>query len=443
MGVRGRVLTVTLVILMVTLALWSWLFLRLLDASLERTAVAHARSGVTLLAAQIARDPETALPASAEDPDEVWQVIDAAGAVKAASHSGATRPLTPLRPPAGHALTERVDELPGIDDDAFVIAVRGVVTPEGPMTVVVAQAMHVEELPLMLTILAVLSSGVVIVLLGAGLVRWAIGASLTPVERMRRQLAEMAGGEAAAVPTAGRVSVPTTGDELQRLGETMNELLDRLAASAQTQRRFVSDASHELRTPLAVLRSQVDLGGRPEDWAATRPVVDVEVGRLQRLVDDLLILSRADAGALTLRLRECDLDDLVISEVRRLQPTRVPVERVLTPVRVHADPDRLSQILANLITNAVRHAESRVRVSVHAHGVDVDNDGPVIAPEQRETVFERFVRLDQTRGRASGGTGLGLAIAAELALAQGGRLTCGEAPDGWCRFSLWLPDPPR
>jgi signal transduction histidine kinase len=169
-----------------------------------------------------------------------------------------------------------------------------------------------------------------------------------------------------------------------------------------------------------------------------------EILRLQGLVDDLLTLSKVDAGALPLRLRDCDLDDVVVSAVRRLRgDSDRTVEVTVEPVRAIADPDRLAQVMRNLLDNAARHARQSVVVRLTTSGaaavVTVDNDGPPVPADKRARVFERFVRLDDTRDRDSGGSGLGLAIVADLVHAHGGTVLAAETDEGWCRFEFTLP----
>ena len=337
MSVRSRVLTVSTVILLVTLTLWSLLMRGLLDSWMERVAGAHARADAQLLASELARNEAFDLPASDADPVTVWQILGPDGSVKATSLPSASEPISELRPAVDEVRTTRVEQLAG-DEDPFVVAATSVATSRGTVTVLVAQAMHLEELPVATTMLAVALSAAATLAIGAGLVRWSLNASLSPVERMRSQLAEIThpGG-------SGRVTVPKTEDELQHLGETLNELLDRLDTSWATQRDFVANAGHELRTPLAVIRSHVDLGTDNQTWQESRASIDSETQRLQLLVDDLLTLSRMDAGALRLRLTDCDLDDLVVREVRRLQPARVPIELSVSPVRLVAGPERVAQ----------------------------------------------------------------------------------------------------
>ncbi len=454
-GVRWRVLGVAVTILAVTLAVWTWLLLALFESTFVGAARQHATVQVQQVAAAVSQvDPERAVPVQDGDGggDVVVQVLDGEGGVVAASTREAlSQPVTGLAPAVGRTEVREVDRLPGIDEDGFVVAARGAVGDDGQrLTVVVASPVHIEEGVQARVFGWGALAAVAVLAVAAVLVRWAVGASLRPVERLRGQLAVIDGH------TIGdRVDVPGTGDELTRLAETMNQMLARLEGAYAAQSGFVSDASHELRSPLATLRTSVELAAADptgEVWRETQPVVTAELLRLQRLVDDLLTLSKYDAGAVPLRRRECDLDDLVVGAARTAAAeTGHHVDVAAEPVRVLADPDRLGQVLRNLLDNAVRHAAGRVRVGVAAAGEDavvtVDNDGPPVPESERERIFERFVRLDETRDRDTGGAGLGLAIAADIAHAHDGALRAGAAGDGWCRFELRLPlealDPPE
>jgi signal transduction histidine kinase len=242
-----------------------------------------------------------------------------------------------------------------------------------------------------------------------------------------------------------RVPEPPTGDEVARLARTLNEMLDRLGEADERQRRFVADASHELRTPLANIRTAMEVANRHPgraNWPAVAADVLVQDGRMERLVSDLLVLARSDAGHVTPRRKDCDLADIVRAELDRTLPPGVRLEAgALTPSMVSGDPDQLARIVANLVDNALRHAASRVAVSLTPAGrwveLTVRDDGPGIPPADRQRVFERFVRLDQhrsraegrsTEGRGAGGAGLGLAIVAELTAAHGGSVRIGGAP---------------
>jgi signal transduction histidine kinase len=240
---------------------------------------------------------------------------------------------------------------------------------------------------------------------------------------------------------------PPTGDEIAALATTMNGMLDRLEASDRAQRRFVADASHELRSPIATLTTTVEVAAADpsgQTWPEMAPVLRSQSRRMGRLVEDLLTLARIDDTGLRLRTADTDLDEVVREEITRMRPAlrhelRVQVE----PARIRGDAGRLQQVLRNLLSNAERHAESWIAVRLRTEGQEavltVDNDGAAIAPEDRERVFERFVRLDDSRARDTGGSGLGLAISRELVAAHGGTIRAGEDPGGNCRFVVRLP----
>ncbi|WP_255566474.1 cell wall metabolism sensor histidine kinase WalK [Iamia sp. SCSIO 61187] len=225
-------------------------------------------------------------------------------------------------------------------------------------------------------------------------------------------------------------------------------MLDRLQQAQRRQRRFVSDASHELRSPIATLRQHAEVASEhprriPGD--ALAQTVRTEALRLQRLVDDLLVLARADEHTVASRRRPVDLDDIVLDEVRHRQAT-TEVEIDATGVSagaVDGDPDALGRVVRNLFDNAIRHAARRMTVSLAERSgtvhLVVEDDGPGVPPEDRHRVFERFVRLDDARGRDHGGSGLGLAIVAELVTAHDGAVTIGDATLGGARVEVTLP----
>ena len=441
-GIRSRVLGVAVAILVVTLMIWAWVVILVFDGTLTRTARSHAEFQATQLADQLRSIPvDQVVPEGRGYGDLVVQVLSDDGTVVASSEP-LDEPITDLRPATGQMLGQSVDGLSGVDDDSFVIVARGTIgLDDESLIVAVANPVHVEEGTISRIVGVGVGAGVLVLAIMTVLINWAVGMALTPVERMRSQLASIDGR------TMGdRVAVPATGDELTDLGDTMNRLLERMEAAYAAQKSFVSDASHELRSPLATIRAAVDLANADPTgrvWRETRGTLRAEILRLQSLVDDLLTLSRVDAGALPLRRRDCDLDDLVVDAVRRLQgESELDVDVAVEPVQALADPDRLAQVMRNLLDNASRHATSRVKVTLARSDataiITVDNDGPPVPEEKRATVFERFVRLDETRDRDSGGSGLGLAIVADLVHAHSGTVLATES-DGWCRFEVTLP----
>jgi signal transduction histidine kinase len=279
----------------------------------------------------------------------------------------------------------------------------------------------------------------------AGVVWLAVGRALRPVEDIRARVDSISGSS-----LHQRVPEPDTPSEIGRLARTMNGMLGRLERSAEQQRRFVADASHELRSPLARMRAELEVDAAhpaSADPAATAASVLAETVGVQRLVDDLLLLARGDAGAPAALQREpVDLDDVVgtvAGNLRRAGERRIDTHDV-RPVQVSADRPQLERLVGNLLDNAVRHARDRIVVTLAPAGdgsaeLTVADDGPGIPPAERDRVFERFTRLDDARSAGSGGAGLGLAIARDIAERHGGTLTLEPADSAGARFVFRLP----
>jgi two-component system, OmpR family, sensor kinase len=242
-------------------------------------------------------------------------------------------------------------------------------------------------------------------------------------------------------------------EEVKVLADAFNRMLDRLTDAFGGQRAFVADASHELRTPLTVIRGQLEVlasqdAPSAEEVRRVERLVQAEIARISRLVDDLLLLARTEQNE-SLRVESIDLptyvrelwDGVSLLAHRRFELGPVPAGTL------RGDPDRLAQALRNLLTNAIDHTVPerglvRMRVQARAGGrvrFLVEDDGPGIPAEQRELVFHRFHRTDAARDRASGGTGLGLAIVRAIADAHGGGVSAGESPEAGARIELELP----
>jgi signal transduction histidine kinase len=350
------------------------------------------------------------------------QVLGPTGTVLAESNDISDRgPLTTLRPGDGHTRVTNTSLGPDADYRLLAMGVR--TADGGHVTVVVAQSLEPAEASRHDAIVLLGIGGPLLVLVVALVTWWVAGRSLRPVESMRRQVDAID-----ALTLSSRVPLPQAEDEVWKLGGTLNRMLDRLESAARAQRQFVSDASHELRSPLAVLRTNVEVAAaHPEgaDWEALAKVLLAETERVELLVADLLLLANADERGLQLRKGDVDLDDLLRSEADRLRGTTQLVVSLSAPaVRVQGDRERLARVLRNLVDNAARHASSAVGLvlsTVDGQAVlDVSDDGPGVPADQWERVFERFVRLDDSRSRQRGGTGLGLAIVRQLVHAHGG-----------------------
>jgi signal transduction histidine kinase len=296
----------------------------------------------------------------------------------------------------------------------------------------------------MATVLAV---AIPLLLLVVGLVTWrVVGRSLAPVEGIRREVDAISSTE-----LHRRVPDVPGGDEISRLATTMNSMLQRLEEGHQRERRLVSDASHELRSPIASIRQHAEVASSHPGTTTTTELATVvleEGARLQRIVEDLLLLSSLDEGSLHLRMAPTDLDDVVLEEATRLRATtdlRIWTHAV-SAGRVSGDRPKLERLVRNLTDNAARHASGLVVLSLRTSDdgalLAVEDDGHGVSTEDRERILERFVRLDEARDRDSGGSGLGLAIVRELAIAHGATLLVTEASIGGARFELRFPPMP-
>jgi signal transduction histidine kinase len=267
-----------------------------------------------------------------------------------------------------------------------------------------------------------------------------VGRVLRPVEAIRARVARIGASD-----LHQRVPDPGTGDEVGRLAGTMNAMLDRLQRSSDRQRRFVSDASHELRSPLASQRTQLEVAlTHPEraDWPSVASGALEEGGRMERLVDDLLALARADEGAVLAHTEELDLGEIMAAEAERVGGLAVDTSGV-RPTTVRGDPQSMRRAVRNLLDNARRHAAARIVLHVSLEGDQVlavvEDDGTGIPEAEREQVFERFARLEEGRDRDAGGTGLGLAVVREIVQAHGGTVVAEEGTAGGARLVVRLP----
>ena len=283
----------------------------------------------------------------------------------------------------------------------------------------------------------------------AGIAWRVIGWTLRPVEQLRAGAEEISRTRRISGPgERERLPVPSAADEIRALAITLNEMLDRLAETQERQRAFVADAAHELRSPLASIQAQLEVAQRLGEGGTLPADLMVDVKRLSGLVEDLLLLARADADTRPpARLAAVDARDLVAELTMTYRDARVPVTlHADEPVIIMCAAEELRRAVSNVLDNAVRHATTRVEVEVttsvdHDQAViSVSDDGPGIQPADRERVFERFTRLDDSRGRSSGGAGLGLAIARELVTRAGGTVALTAARPPWqTRAELRLP----
>jgi signal transduction histidine kinase len=284
------------------------------------------------------------------------------------------------------------------------------------------------------------------------LIGWFLAAkAMEPVDEMTRA----AHAIGVTSDLSARIPEPPQRDEIGRLALTFNEMLGRLQQAFATQRHFLADASHELRSPLTAIRANVETlrrGGQtdPGERDETLRIVEREVDRMGRLVDDLLSLARADAGQQEPVRVRLSLDSLLLEVYHQQRPLAGRVRLTLgefEPVEIDGEPDRLKQLLINLVDNALRHTPPGGAVTLDLlHGdraatIRVRDTGAGIPPEHLPHIYERFYRIDSARSRVAGGTGLGLAISREIVVAHGGTIDVESTVGQGTTFTVTLPAP--
>ena len=438
LGIRARAtiagVAVTALVLLVASAALVVGLRRALTDDVRDLAFARAEE----VAAEIDAGP-TDLQGTVEsaDDDLLVQVVHGGDVVAAPARLDGLPPLADLEP----GQSAEIDPPPGEDDPFLAVAVAA---PSSSGTTVLAARNLDSVLESTSAVQAMLLIGVPLLLLVLGLAIWVVvGRALRPVEAIRHEVDEISLGA-----LQRRVPHPGTNDEVGRLASTMNRMLDRLDRAAGRQRRFVADASHELRSPVASIRQQAEVALAHPDRTSVEELaagVRAENLRLERLVDDLLLLARPDEQPRQLARRSVDVDDLVLDEARSMRATgRLQVDTSgVSAGQVLGDATLLQRAIRNLASNAERHAAGTVAFTVAEQDgavvVQVDDDGAGVPPAERSRVFERFVRLDEARTRDAGGSGLGLAIVAEVVAAHGGSVVLGDSPLGGARATVRLP----
>lgn len=294
----------------------------------------------------------------------------------------------------------------------------------------------------------------IIVSIAAGLVVAAVGGwliagnILDPINRVTVTAQKIA----RARDLGRRIEVPATVDEVGRLAMTFNEMLARIEDLFRAQQRFVADVSHELRSPLTAVRGNLDLLKRGaaddvQERAAMIDAMDSETARMSRLVSDLLLLARQDAGVPIAR-QPIEMDTLLLEVYRQSQLTAKSVHLVLgaeDQAIIVGDRDRLKQVLLNLVDNAVKYTPQGGKVTLSLAKdetwvkITVQDTGIGIASENIPNLFDRFYRVDKSRSRDAGGTGLGLAIAKSVVDAHNGKITVESQVGKGSSFTVWLP----
>jgi two-component system, OmpR family, sensor kinase len=434
-----------MVLVLAGAALFVYLRLRAdLDDSVNSSL--HARADA-LAARQAGARPAGTRGAVLVDPEEnLAQVIASDGRLLSAAGGARRAALTPAevrRAARRSVLVER--RIPGIEATARVLA-RPAATRGGRVVVAVGQSLgdRNDALSGVVTSFAV-GGGVAVVL--ASIVGYGLAsAGLAPVEAMRRRAREVSlsrDGE--------QLPLPAARDEVRRLGETLNEMLERLRRSFEREQRFVADASHELRTPIAVVRTELEGALHAGDYGPEVREALVaaltECDRLSGLAEDLLVIARATEAGLPVRREPMRVRPLLEGVRQRFADRAEHQGRGIRidaadEERLDADPLRVRQALGNLVDNALRHGGGEIVIGARraAAGIELEvaDEGPGFAPGIAARAFERFARGDAARG--GGGSGLGLAIVRAIAEAHDGRAAI--VPGRGATVRLWLPDGP-
>jgi signal transduction histidine kinase len=444
-SVRGRITCTAAVVTAVALAVGGWLLVR----SVEEAQLSAAQEDLALLLDRIAeRLAVGAPPEESVRPGEL-----ATNVVEIAYADGSSVEVVPTSGGDEVGVVPGARRAPGAPaerPDAPVATRRVVDTPAGEVTVTATAPVDREVARSVQAVERALAVGLPLLVGLVTLVAWwTVGRALRPVERIRAE-ADVIG----AATLHRRVPEPGSGDEVHRLSRTMNAMLDRLEGAVMRQRQFVADASHELRNPVAAMRIDLEAAlceGDRADWPEVARTVLAAEARVEGLIGDLLVLAAEDEGAVPLPRADVDLLQLAVAEASRRGDHGIQVSSTTSTtdaaeaerVVVAGSRSQLERALANLVDNAERHAVGQVRVGVTARDgraeLWVDDDGPGVPPADRDRVFERFTRLDDSRARDRGGTGLGLAVVRSIVARHRGSAWVEDSPLGGARFVIALP----
>jgi two-component system, OmpR family, sensor kinase len=413
-----------------------------LDEAIHESLEAHAAE----VAASTARG-ERALAATAQD-ERFVQLLDLGGGVVDATPRVRERPLLRAdevaRVRTGAVVSSERREVPGLDGAARILA-RPIETPDGKLVVVVGASLEERDEALHGLLGELLVVGP-LALLVASLLGYALAkAALRPVEAMRAEAAAIS-----ATEPGRRLPIPSSHDEVSRLGDTLNDMLAGLESALERERRFVADASHELRTPLALLKAELELAlRRPRSAAELEQALRsaaVETDRLAQLAEDLLVLARSDQGRLPLRRDRVPVHDILSRIAARFRPRAETERRAIEldapeGLDVLADAVRLEQAVGNLVENGLRYGRGPICLNAVEHDGRIElhvlDEGAGFDPAFLPRAFERFSRTDEAR--AADGVGLGLAIAQVIASAHGGSAHAANRATGGA--DVWLSIP--
>jgi signal transduction histidine kinase len=443
MGISARSAAVSAIVVLFALAIAG----TGLDAILYRSLLAgvdDATAGrVRNIAVALQSDSPHGLDSALLTTDQrvvAIQLIAPDGKVVERSGSAPEMPLIPITEFDLNLRRGMSDD--AVPNDDMRVSGQKVNTASGEYTVLVGGRSEAVEATARTVAMLLACGAPIIIAVAAAASYWLVRRSLQSVDAIRSRVAEISTSD-----LAERVPVPTSRDAISALAVTMNEMLARIEAGHRAQQQFLGDASHELRSPLATIISGLEVAeAHPELLDAELAVNTLlpEAHRMRTLMEDLLLLARADERSLVLRKEQVPLGDLAEVEAARVRrEAGCTIHTDISPACLIGDPGAISRVIRNLVDNAVRHAKSRVDIHVGSRDgtaiLTVSDDGPGIAPAERARVFGRFVRLDSDRARSGGGTGLGLAIVAEVVAAHGGTVSIDDRPGGGTKLIVALP----
>jgi two-component system OmpR family sensor kinase len=399
--------------------------------------------GLQTRLAAMSGDPVAAVESAARSDESFAQFVDEGGTLL--TSAGLDERLLPV------SVTDGLAQIRFFDGDVRTVEeevpVRILAAPIGSAGVLVLGVDVEDQREAVARLTALLAIGGPVLLAAvAALGCLLAGAALKPVERLRAEAAALS-----SIEPSRRLPVPATGDELQRLAETLNAMLDRMHDALDRERRLVDEASHELRTPLGVLKAEVDLALKEprsrEELEAALGSISQETERIRRLTQDLLVLARFDRGRVPVHRADADVSGIVERVAgefaERARSEGVNLRTTGEGVRARVDADRVRQALENLVDNALRHAGSGGVVEVRADldrarlKIVVSDTGPGFPPELLHRAFEPFSRADDER--AVDGAGLGLAIVRAVAEAHGGSTTARNLDGGGAAVAIEVP----
>ena len=448
MSIRLRLTLLFAIASAVVLSLGAGLFVSVLSSSLLSSVDSQLATQASHASSYLKGSTSVPVTAGSNGPEYVVQVVDASGSVRGSSTDAPTSPIISAAQ-LDLARTQQVLVTHTRNDEHERVLAQPFRGHAG-WTVLVGASLETYDATMSKVTTGLVIGCSLFVILAAGGSYLLATAALRPVERLRTEVSDLA---VRSIP--GTLAVPRTHDEISALASTMNELLARVRTSLKREQSLVADASHELRTPLAVLRGELELAQRPgrsrEELVATVAVAAEEATRLTRIADDLLLLSRGDQGQLPILPVVVDVRDF-------LQDAKAHAEHRLTArgmtcevdaplnLRARIDPDRIRQVVDNLIDNSLRYCAAGSVIVLRAHEdhqdlwIEVADDGPGFEPSFLPHAFERFRRSDASRSREHGGAGLGLAIVSSIVAAHKGSVIAENGPTGGARVRVMLRD---